>query len=348
MRIFLPAGVFLLLCVLYSFYWLWASERMEAMVIGWADEQRAAGTEVSWSSLEVTGYPFRLEAHIGDPVIRARDWSWQGERFVLHMLPYNFRHYIGVFRGRQAVSLGGPAAGRPLFLEGAAERARASLVLEQAGGLRLSVDLTGLAARQLGAAQGPVTARFAAEHLQIHLRQWIEGETNGNPNAKLAFAVQAEKAELPAHGLKGLGSVIDLARGQILLNELPLVAGADPLSLADWLRAWQSNGGGARLQGLDLRWDEIDLSASGRMALDGSGRPSGEIDTIVAGHAEIIEVLAANRLLPGEQAETAKNALAALNLVSRDERGRLLMPVTLKKGNLYLGPVKLGELAPVY
>jgi hypothetical protein len=160
--------------------------------------------------------------------------------------------------------------------------------------------------------------------------------------------VQAEKANIPAHGLKGLGPVIGLARGAVLVSELPLQTAGDPYSLANYLRAWQTNGGRAQLQGFDLRWDAIDVSASGRMVLDGRGRPAGEIDTHIGGHAAIVDVLTANRFMAAEEAASVRNALAALNLVSRDENGRLLMPVTLKKGAIWLGPVKFGRVESVF
>lgn len=348
MRIFLPAGVFVLICALYSGYWLWASDRMEDLVTDWAQEQRAAGNSVSWSSLDVRGYPFRLEAHVGDPRIESRDWAWRGDKFVLHMMPYSFSHYIGTFQGTHAVRLGLSDAARPMVFEGEAAQARTSVVLEDEGAVRISVDLKGLAARQMDGASGKTLTRIAAERLQLHLRQWFSPGENGERQGQLAVAFQAEKADWPAHGLEGLGSVIDLARGQLLFSELPLPSGKTQLVFADYLRAWESNGGRARLEGLDLRWDDIDLSASGRMALDGRGRPDGAIDTRIGGHAAILDVLRSNRVMDGKQAELVENALAALNMVSRGKDGRLRLPVKLKKGAVYLGPVKLSRLEPVY
>lgn len=347
MRIFLPTGIFVLFCALYSGYWLWAADRMEDLVTDWAGEQRAAGAQVSWSSLKVRGYPFRLEAHVQDPVIRTREWGWQGDKFVLHMMPYSFSHYIGAFEGLHRIRLGGPDAGRPLVFEGEAARARASLVFESKEALRLSADFKGLQAKRLDAGGDTVLSRYAAERLQLHLRQWMETGEKG-ADAMLAVAVQADNADIPAHGIEGLGPVVGLARGQVLLSGLPVEAAANPGSLADYLRTWEANDGRAQFEGFDLRWDEIDFSASGRMALDGAGRPQGELDTRIGGHGAVLDVLTSNRLLKDKQAELAKNAFTALNVVSRGEDGRLRLPVTLKKGDLYLGPVKMGRVEPVY
>jgi hypothetical protein len=349
MRIFLPAGVFAVICALYTGYWFWAADRMEGLVNEWAVQQREAGATVSWSSLKVRGWPFRLEAHMEKPVIRTRDWAWKGDSFLLHMMPYSFSHYIGTFEGTHRLRLGGADAERPLVFEGEAALARASLVLESRDAMRVSVDLKGLTAQRLDTERGPVLTRFAAERLQVHLRQWLEKDGPERPSgANLAVAVQADNADIPGHGLKGLGPVVGLARGQVLLTELPIEIAGDPGSLADYLRSWESNGGKAQFEGFDLRWDRIDVSASGRMALDGEGRPQGEIDTRISDHAAVLDVLTSNELMQGKQAEMANGALAALGMVSRGKDGRLKLPVKLKKGEVWLGPVKLSKVEPVY
>lgn len=112
------------------------------------------------------------------------------------------------------------------------------------------------------------------------------------------------------------------------------------------VRAWRDNGGVVQLSDFRLIWGPLDLGAEGTLALDAEGRPIGALTARLRGHAGLVDALRASGQLSEGEAQTAKLALGAIaEAVGGDE---LALALSLQDGEVWLGPVRVARLAPLY
>lgn len=97
----------LFLLGLYTAYWFYVRSQVTTIIDGWIDDQRALGTEITYQSRSMSGYPYRISLAFNDFEYRAADGStdWSGEKFQFTMPAWNFRHYIVRSPGRNSLLL---------------------------------------------------------------------------------------------------------------------------------------------------------------------------------------------------------------------------------------------------
>jgi hypothetical protein len=111
------------------------------------------------------------------------------------------------------------------------------------------------------------------------------------------------------------------------------------------LHRWRAAGGKLEIQALSLVWGELSLNGHGTLVLDRELRPEGRITTRVRGLPKTLDRLADAGVIKRNVAATIKFALLAL--AGAGGNGEMVVPVTLRDGSLYLGPVPLLRLSPV-
>ena len=130
--------------------------------------------------------------------------------------------------------------------------------------------------------------------------------------------------------------------------EATLVGEIPPGNEREMLEQWRDSGGVLKLGRLNLTWDSLNLEGDGSVGLDAKLRPEGAFATRTRGAVETIDKLIAAGVLDVGMAVPAKIGLIALG-GRRDENGKriVVLPVTLREGQLFLGPAPLIRISPV-
>lgn len=326
----------------YSVYWFRAADEAEAAILAWIEARRGEGYEVSYKSLEVGGYPFRLETIVEEPVVshggEGAGWRFEGSRVDVVAAPWKPTHSVSEHSGPFSILYRRPDA-KPLRLSGETQRARMSVVFDGGALERFSADIKGLSLKAEGSSR-PMTA----QRLQLHARRGAPAENGEDGLAQPLLAEFAfDVGELVAVGAQGwpLGDTIDSAslrlkiRGQALPDTSP-----------DAIVAWRDGGGTVEIEALSVAWGALDLSLDGALALDEQNRVIGAVTVRIADHAGLI-----GALLPRAGEDGLKTpligALDALAKESDDPQGRLIVPLSFQDGEAFLGSFPIAVLPPL-
>lgn len=105
---FLPVGLFILLFLLWSVYWLVASSVARSMVADQRAQYARQGITLECTHEGWGGYPFRFEFSCSSPVATLRDQaSFRGSSFVVVALAYNPWQAVVIFDGPTTISAPG-------------------------------------------------------------------------------------------------------------------------------------------------------------------------------------------------------------------------------------------------
>lgn len=346
MRYLILFGVLAALVVAYTFYWFSLAAQIESEAADWAAARAAEGYAVSYDSLLVEGYPYRVETRIEAPRVDYDGplgrFAWRGTTLIANVQPYRLNHIIFRAIGPQHIAIAPdpPASSRdaiisrePRAMQLLTETARASLLLDSEGISLVSVDIEGAV---LTPDNGTPSS---AARIQFHIRR-SPAEVTGEQG--IDIAIYADEAVVPALERTGLGATVE----HIALD----IGVRGPLPQeATWagVDAWRDDGGTIEVARADLRWDRIEAAASGTFAIDAQARPLGSFTAQLKGHDRIVDALATLGYVSPSNAKSVKQALWLLEAATSDGDG-LTVPLTLQDGKAYLGPAPLGDVPPLY
>lgn len=348
--LFVPTVALLALVALYSVYWFTVAGEVRKGIEAFA-ARGDQGLLVSWGDLAINGYPYRIEADFKDPAVSApgapEAWAWRGAAGEFALLPYNLRHVIVNLRGEQTFSYRDVTAAVPARNEARATAAKAwgSYVdVKDAPFGRIAVDVEELDARHHRGGAG-LNDRLTAARFQLHTRP-AEDEAAGRIAGSYDVAVQADMVSLESEEkILVLGPAIEQIVAQARLRDLP----ATPhVSVIELLREWQRTGGTLSISDLIVKWGPLDLAAHGELKLDARHRLEGQLDAKVTDFEGLLNAMVRDGLV---QENDARVALAGLVLVSQFQGKRsneVRVPVIMREGLLYLGPLAVAKLEPLY
>ena len=202
--------------------------------------------------------------------------------------------------------------------------------------------------------QPPPGVRYA-ERADTH--EWLKTLTleggaapilPGTPKAATAIdlAFQGEDMLLPARLTPpALGNKAGFVILQARMRNVPVTHAASPVEFS---RDWMAAGGTLAVSDLKVKWGPLDMKASGEVTLDEKGRPAGRLEAEIADYEGLVSALVKAGRIPRKN---EKMALAGLGLISQfqgNKSGRVRVPVVMSEGKLYLGPVPVARLDPVY
>jgi hypothetical protein len=252
------------------------------------------------------------------------------------------RHWIAISDQASAASL--IADGGALSLEARPETVWASLVLDEDFTARRAVlDIKGLELRRAGRLD-----MVRAERVQLHARR---PETAAEQRVGTALRIDAvlridalDLVDGDDGDMGPLGSRIEtVALDASLLGPLP--RNSERAAIA----AWRDAGGTVDVHRLELLWGPVEMNAEGTVALDAEFRPIGALTAEIEGVDAVIDGF--NRLgtLGDMGAEAAKLVLALMSETRAGDGARVVtLPLTAQDGQLYLGPVPIAPLAPLF
>jgi hypothetical protein len=274
------------------------------------------------------GYPFGLTARIEQPkVVAPNGWRWRGPPLEGEAALWDPFTIDLSFPGRHVIARAKRKA------EVTAAEARAQVLLSPGGRLRQATA----ALSTLTYSQKKI-GKIAAEALRVQVRDLSDQEDGTGPS--IGYQAEVTGVVLPKRARIPLDQRIERASLEaVLVGAIP----AGPRREA--LHRWRAAGGKLEIAALTLVWGELALSGQGTLVLDQALRPEGRISARVRGLPKTLDRLADAGVIKRNVATTIKFGLLAL--AGAGSNGEMVVPVTLRDGSLYLGPVRLLRISPV-
>ena len=348
--IYAPSIIFLAAAVIYSIYWFVAANNLDKEVAAWAVRQEAEGFEISYSEIDVGGFPYRFEARLKDFAIAAPyhpyDWIWTSDELHILSLAYRFDQFIFESYGQQRIVYQETleTEGRAPFqfsvdAQGRALRGSATLNDGLVDGV--SIDLQDVQATRTGG-NGPAQD-LKADRIQLHLRQSNSFEQQ-ETDFGLDLFIKAESISVDSQeDAKQDLQMMTLLQGKLTLDAIDAVT----LLKAEEIDRWLRDGGKVTLSDMAMTWDGYGLLGNGKLGVDGRSRPKGKIDMQIFGHSQMIAALVEAGFVENEPAQMANMALSLLALASQNEQGLIDAPLEFRNGAVYLGPARIARTSPI-
>ncbi|HWU56871.1 MAG TPA: DUF2125 domain-containing protein [Rhizomicrobium sp.] len=225
--LYAPISLFLLLAVIVMVHWWIAAGAFEKKLAALKGHEAIPGVTIDWTSAEVGGFPFRMDADFTNLRIQGAGahgpFAWTSEKFALHALTYGRKQVVYEAAGRQQASW--------TWSNGKVQNAsflpatmRGSSILDGKGLSRFDLDIVNLGGNS-----------FTIDRLQFHMRRDPDGsdldlmfKTDGLQLAGL----KADNLELYAT-LSQLSALMPLLRGET--------------SWPEAAKSWRAQGGTAKL-----------------------------------------------------------------------------------------------------
>ncbi|WP_435310228.1 DUF2125 domain-containing protein [Primorskyibacter sedentarius] len=304
----------------WSAWWFYAANRHEAALEAWFEERRADGWAAEYDSLELRGFPNRLDTTVTGLVLADPQSGtvWQAPIFQILMLSYKPGHAIFVWPHSQTLTL----AGREWVID--SDRMRASVIYEPNDEMTLTranfeAEVLNLASADGSAAMSALNVALAQSGPQSYrLTSAADGYVPGG----------ARPADFP------LPESLSALRADLTV-ELDA-----PLSRAALETATP------RPTRLDLRlaeaiWGGLELKLAGAADVTAAGNLDGRMTLRAVNWREMLKLSATTGTLPESVAATLEQALdLAAGLSGNAET--LDLTLDFKRGRTWLGMIPLG------
>jgi hypothetical protein len=332
---------------LWSIFWFTMEARIEGEIERWVDKQGAHGTEVSYASLDITGYPFRLVATFDDPHIVSQEdpgaFTWSGESLRIITQVWDINRVIIELLGRQSVSWAeapddGSRSSSQIMIDFTGEKLRGSLHLADGRIQSIDTDFTEVTADIFGDGAFALIPDLP-EHLDIAQLEYhsrlVKSERDGRALTSRDVMVLAKDIR------GGSAPAPDMTEG---IEEI-LVAFSEELAAQSRLHSGDigSSLPPALAQSVDIHsahiiWQPVSMRLDGELGRQRSGNFDGKVRLYLKGHEDLVRRMAARGDLPGAAAMLAGALFGVLSLVSEtNEAGELVIPLDVKDGDVYFG-----------
>lgn len=363
-------------CGAWTLGWSYAAGQVENRLAAWRAREADHGRIHSCGKQTITGFPLRVLLRCTNAVVELRHQATplqiKAKEIVVLAQVYDPTQVTGEIVAPLTVSepdrvvLTGNWAWGQITVQGLPGLEQISLVLDEP-----KFDQP---APSPGSSLGPSLA-MRASRLELQGRL-VSGRPGDNPVMSFTgrttgaivpgigpFGEKPSEAEFAAvlHGLKSLAP----RRGPIMLQEI------------------QSNGGYLDVTTVRLQQGESIAVGSGRLALSPSGRPDGALRLTVAGVERLVQSLGLDRALAqfsgrsgalgldrgGQIQNTLDRIMPGLGNAARtraaeaglqmglailgeqtqlEGRRAVAMPLRFSDGQTMLGPIRLGQVPPLY
>jgi hypothetical protein len=384
-QFFLMPFVLLIAAAAWSAFWFYAASQAEVKADAWRAQEAKSGRIYDCARRTVAGFPFRLEVRCDDAsvtLISQTASQAAGERPVTANLGeilvvaqvYDPKLLIAEFTAPATISdshkvpsmVVNWSKARSSVVGLPAIPQRASIVFDDA-----SID------RMNGAVQVPLAR---AKHVELHGRL-AEGSVLDHPVIETVLRLEAGSLQ-EVHPL--LAQPFD-AEVRTTLSGLKDLA---PRPWPDRFRELQAGGGHVEIMQSRIQQGDLIAVAAGTLGLSAQGRLDGELQMTVVGIEKVIPALGIEKMLdegvpqatldrvaPGVKAQDVSNLLGALDraipglgkvvkqnanvgvaaginalgkeAVLEGKKARAF-PLRFVDGAVYLGPLKVGDIPPLF
>lgn len=374
----------LVLAAGWSAFWFIAASRIDTELDGWRDREARSGRVYDCAQRKVGGFPFRLEVQCsGVSVALAAQTAGQASnRPVTAQLAdirvvaqiYDPTRIIAEFTGPVTLTdLGQQPAVSANWTLGQASVAglptapqRASLVFDNP-----SVDLI---------SGGAPTPLLRAEHLELHGRL-ADGSVQDNPVIEAVLRLVAAK-------ISGVHPVLQDPFTAEIRAKFRGLKDLTPKPWPVRFREIQAAGGRIDITQSRFEQGAVLALAAGSLSINPSGRLDGQLAMTVAGLEKIVPALGLDRMLdqgisqgaldkmaPGVSARDVNSVLGALDRAipglgnfarknanaglaagiaalgqktTLEGRDAIALPLKISDGAMFLGPLQIAQLPPLF
>jgi len=290
--------------------------------------------------LELTATAPQLTSTTTDPLTTDTAWTWQTGQVTAHFLPYRPNHIIANLGGTHIITYRPPGGPHHQQINAHAETFMASYHNQQGRLERFSLDVAQLTTTSPNAKAGDGKVGIAhADSLQLHIRP-----APGDGAQAHDLSLTGNQLFFQDATTNALGPTIQEMVLQARLHRTPAVSG----SANDMLRRWAQTGGTLAVDQLKLVWGPLKLEAQGNLKLDAQGRPEGQLDATLSDHPPLLDALVKAGTITRREASLAFAGMELLSAFQGQTPGHLRAPLIARDGLLYLGPLALAPLKPLY
>lgn len=321
-------GAVFLAVIGWAGYWFMGASAQESAVENWLSDRQADGWIAETQSLNVKGFPNRFDTEVKD--LRLADpetgWAWSAPDFNIRQLSYQPNHLIVQLPQQQTLS--SPAQ----TIEIETDEMRSSVVFQPSTDMALE--------------------RFTAEFRDMVLKSsdgWAssieEGviATRSSETTEKAYDIAVDaKGFVPSDKLRA-----EIDRKGVLpeaFESLKIEATAafdrewDRPAIEDNL----PNLTGVKLDRSRAVWGALELQASGAVAVDELGYPTGKVTVRAKNWKDMITLAENTGALSRELARTLESGLSLLAMISGD--GDFLeAPLSFGNRVMSIGPIPIGD-----
>ncbi len=381
-RLFLLPALVVIAAAAWSAFWFYAASEAGVRADAWAAQEAKAGRIYACGKRSVAGFPFRFEVRCTDASValvsqtadaKALFTAQLGEIMVIAQI-YQPKLLIADFKAPATLS----DRGEPPSL-----KVNWSLGRSSVSGLpdipqRVSIVFDN---PSIDRVNGPVATPLAkANHAELHGRI-AEGSTRDNPVIEAVLQIAAGSVQ-ELHPLLAAPFNVDV---QTRLTGLKDFA---PKPWPERFREIQAAGGHVEIVRSRVQQGEVISVAAGTLSLNAQGRIDGELQMTVAGIEKVIPALGIEKMLeegvpqatldrvaPGVKTQDLNNlfgaldrAIPGLGKVVKQNAGAGVaaginalgkeaelegkkaraFPLRFADGAVFLGPIKVGQVPPLF
>ena len=380
--LFLMPILLLIAAAAWSAFWFYAVSQAEVKADAWRAQEAKSGRSYDCAKQSFGGYPFRLEVRcegarvtlISQTAGAAQPVTINLGEIVTVAQVYDPKLLIAEFKAPATIS-GSPNAPA---MQVNWSTARASVVGLPAIPQRASIVFDDVAIDRANSAVQVSVAR--AKHVELHGRL-AEGSSPADPVIESVLRIESGSVQ-DVHPLLARPFAADIRAKLSGLKDLA------PKPWPQRLRELQANGGHVEIVQSRIQQDDLIAVAAGTLELDAQGRINGELQMTVAGLEKVIPALGIEKMLeegvpqgtldrvaPGVKSQDVTNLLGALDkaipglgkvvkqnanlgvaagIKSLGKEALLegkparTFPLRFADGAVYLGPLKVGEVPPLF
>jgi hypothetical protein len=380
--LFLMPILLLIVAAAWSVFWFYAASQAEVKADAWRAQEAKSGRSYDCAKQSIGGFPFRLEVRCeGARVTLTSQTAGAAQPVTINLgeilavaQVYDPKLLIAEFHAPAVVSESQNAPAMQVNWK----TARASVVGLPAIPQRASIVFDDVAIdRTNNSVQVPVAR---AKHVELHGRL-AEGSTQKDPVIESVLRIESGSVQ-EVHPLLARPFAAEIHAKLSGLKDLV------PKPWPARFRELQSNGGHVEIVQSRIQQDDLIAVAAGTLALNAQGRIDGELQMTVAGIEKVIPALgiekmleqgvpqaALDRVAPGVKSQDVTNLLGALdkaipglgrvvkqnaNLgvaaginalgkeVVLEGKPARTFPLRFADGTVYLGPLKVGDVPPLF
>lgn len=368
----------------WSAFWFYAVSQAEVKAGAWRAQEAKSGRSYDCAKQSISGYPFRLEVRCDGARVALTSQTAGaapapvtinlGEILAVAQI-YDPKLLIAEFKSPATIS---ETASAPA-MQVSWSMARSSVVGLPAIPQRASIvfDDVGIDRVNNNSVQVPVAR---AKHVELHGRL-AEGSTAKDPVIESVLKIEAGSAQ-DVHPVLARPFGADIHAKLIGLKDLT------PKPWPQRFRELQAGGGQVEIVQSRIQQDDLIAVAAGSLGLNAQGQINGELQMTVTGLEKIIPALGIEKMLedgvpqatldrvaPGVRSQDVTNLLGALDkaipglgkVVKQNANAGLAaginalgtaatlegkpartFPLRFADGTVYLGPLKVGQVPPLF
>jgi len=382
-QLFLMPILLLIAVVAWSAFWFYAASQAEVKADAWRAQEARSGRSYDCAKRSVAGFPFRLEVRCEGARVTLTSQTANAapvpvtvnlSQILAVAQIYDPKLLIAEFSAPATIS---ESQGAPAMLVNWS-KARASVVGLPAIPQRASIVFDDMAIDRTNSAVQLPVAR--AKHIELHGRL-AEGSTSKDPVIESVLRIEAGSVQ-EIHPLLARPFEAEIRAKLSGLKDLA------PKPWPERFRELQAGGGHVEIVQSRIHQDDLVAVAAGNLTLTPQGRLDGELQMTVAGLEKIIPALgiekmldegvpqaALDRVAPGVKTQDVTNLLGALdkaipglgkvvkqnanlgvaagiNALGKEAvlegKPARTFPLRFVDGTVYLGPLKVGQVPPLF